>query len=146
MNDTLNKSTVLVLNRHWQAIHVKTPAEAFCMLATGAATALDVQSDDYITPVPWEEWLLLPVREQDNAVKTPRGLVRVPTVIVAANYSKVPLRRPRFGARGIWERDGGICQYTGRKLSPRKATSITWCPGRAAARPLGTTACWPTTK
>ena len=44
----------------------------------------------------------------------------MPTVIVAANYDKVPLRRPRFGARGIWERDGGICQYTGRKLSPKE--------------------------
>jgi hypothetical protein len=43
MNDILNQSTVLVLNRHWQAIHVKTPAEAFCMIATGAATALDVR-------------------------------------------------------------------------------------------------------
>ena len=38
-------------------------------------------------------------------------------VIVAVNYAKVPLRRPRFGARGIWERDGGVCQYTGRKLA-----------------------------
>ena len=28
MNDILNKSTVLVLNRNWQAIHVKTPAGA----------------------------------------------------------------------------------------------------------------------
>ena len=83
MNDILNKSTVLVLNRHWQAIHVKTPAEAFCMIATGAATALDVQADDYITPVRWDEWLKLPVREHDNAVNTPRGPVRVPTVIVA---------------------------------------------------------------
>jgi hypothetical protein len=41
MNDILNKPTVLVLNRHWQAIHLKTPADAFCMIATGAATALD---------------------------------------------------------------------------------------------------------
>ncbi len=120
MNDILNKSTVLVLNRHWQAIHVKTPAEAFCMLATGAATALDVQADDHITPVRWDDWLKLPVREHDNAVNTPRGPVRVPTVIVAANYAKVPMRRPRFGARGIWERDGGVCQYTGRKLSPKE--------------------------
>jgi len=120
MNDILNKSTVLVLNRHWQAIHVKTPAEAFCMIATGAATALDVQGDDYITPVRWDDWLKLPVREHDNAVNTPRGPVRVPTVIVAANYAKVPLRRPRFGARGIWERDGGVCQYTGRKLAPKE--------------------------
>ena len=51
MNEILNKSTVLMLNRHRQAIHVKTPAEAFCMIDTGAATALDVQADDYITPV-----------------------------------------------------------------------------------------------
>ena len=120
MNDILNKSTVLVLNRHWQAIHVKTPAEAFCMIATGAATALDVQVDGYITPIRWDDWLKLPVREHDNSVNTPRGPVRVPTVIVAANYAKVPLRRPRFGARGIWERDGGVCQYTGRKLAPKE--------------------------
>jgi hypothetical protein len=82
--------------------------------------ALDVQGDDYITPVRWNDWLKLPVREHDNSVKTPRGPVRVPTVIVAANYAKVPMRRPRFGARGIWERDGGVCQYTGRKLAPKE--------------------------
>ena len=41
MDDILNRPIVLVLNRNWQAIHVKTPADAFCMLATGAATALD---------------------------------------------------------------------------------------------------------
>ena len=117
MSDILNKSTVLVLNRNWQAIHVKTPAEAFCMLASNAATALDVQGDDCIVPVRWADWLTLPVRECDHTVRTPRGPIRVPTVIVAENYAKVPLRRPRFGARGIWERDGGVCQYTGRKLS-----------------------------
>jgi 5-methylcytosine-specific restriction endonuclease McrA len=116
MNDILNKQTVLVLNRNWQAIHVKTPAEAFCMLATGAATALAIQGDDWITPVRWEAWLELPVRDQDRGVNTPRGKIRVPTVIVAANYAKVPMRRPAFGPRGIWERDGGVCQYTGRKL------------------------------
>lgn len=117
MTDILNKTTVLVLNKNWQAIHVKTPAEAFCMIASGAATALDVQGDDAIVPVRWDEWLKLPVRECDHSVQTTRGLVRVPTVIVAANYAKVPLRRPGFGARGIWERDGGVCQYTGRKLA-----------------------------
>jgi 5-methylcytosine-specific restriction endonuclease McrA len=120
MSDILHKTTVLVLNRNWQAIHVKTPAEAFCMMATGAATGLDVQGDDHIMPVRWDDWLKLPIREEDNAVNTPRGAVRVPTVIVAANYAKVPICRPRFGARGIWERDGGVCQYTGRKLAPHE--------------------------
>src|SRR5438128_11089555 len=38
MNDILNKTIVLVLNRNWQAIHVRTPQEAFCMMATNVAT------------------------------------------------------------------------------------------------------------
>jgi 5-methylcytosine-specific restriction endonuclease McrA len=120
MSDILHKTTVLVLNRNWQAIHTKTPADAFCMMASGAATGLDVQGDDSIVPVRWEDWLKLPVRDEDHAVQTPRGPVRVPTVIVAANYAKVPVCRPRLGARGIWERDGGVCQYTGRKLAPHE--------------------------
>jgi 5-methylcytosine-specific restriction endonuclease McrA len=117
MADILNNTTVLVLNRHWQAINVKSPAEAFCMMASDAATGLDI-FDGHFVPTKWSAWIALPVREYDNAVNTPRGPVRAPTVIVAANYAKVPLRRPRFGPRGIWERDGGICQYTGRKLTP----------------------------
>ena len=119
MNDILNKTTVLVLNRHWQAIHVKTPAEAFCMMASDAATGLDIADGNFL-PTKWSDWIALPVRDGDQSVRTPHGPVRVPTVIVAANYAKVPLRRPRFGARGIWERDGGVCQYTGRKLSPKE--------------------------
>ena len=118
MNSILHQSTVLVLNRNWQAIHVKTPAEAFCMMASGAASGLDIHGEDTISPLKWDDWLKLTIRSEDTVVSTPRGLVRVPTVIVASNYSKVPLCRPRFGARGIWKRDGGICQYTGRKLAP----------------------------
>ena len=116
MNDILNKPTVLVLNRNWQAINVRTPADAFCQIATDAATALNIDGDTML-PVKWSEWLALPIRKQDNFVTTPRGRVRVPTVIVAINYAKVPLRRPRFSARGVWDRDGGFCQYTGQKLA-----------------------------
>jgi 5-methylcytosine-specific restriction endonuclease McrA len=115
MNGLIHQPIVLLLNRNWQAIHVKTPAEAFCMLAAGSAAGLDI-ADGTFTALGWREWLLLPVRAGDRAAGTPRGPVRVPTVIVAANYAKIPLRRPRFGLRGLWERDGGICQYTGRKL------------------------------
>lgn len=120
MTDTLNQPTVLVLNRHWQAIHVKTPADAFCMMATDAATALDISESGFI-PMKWRDWLTLPVRDFDTAVNTARGRVRIPTVVVAARYAKVPLRRPRLGPRGIWERDEGVCQYTGRKLERHEA-------------------------
>jgi hypothetical protein len=33
MSNILTKATVLVLNRNWQAINVRTPQEAFCMMA-----------------------------------------------------------------------------------------------------------------
>ncbi|MGF1657571.1 MAG: HNH endonuclease [Verrucomicrobiales bacterium] len=116
MSDALNKATVLVLNRNWQAINVRTPAEAFCQMCTGSVTALDIDAEGSMRPVRWSEWLELPVRENDVSILTPRGLIRVPTVIVLARYSRVPKKRPRFSAKAIWERDGHRCQYTGRVL------------------------------
>lgn len=118
MSDILNKSLVLVLNRNWQAINIRTPADAFCQLATNVATALDIESDEHIRPVQWVEWITLPVRPQDYAVQTVRGAIRVPTVIVAVNFAKVPKERPRLCAKSIRERDGNRCQYTGRPLRP----------------------------
>src|SRR5208282_2218043 len=104
MKDILNKAMVLVLNRNWQAVNVRTPQEAFCMMATNVATALEIgreapsesESDSFsappsplftsqIRPVTWDEWLALPIRAHDHAVQTVRGPIRVPTVIVAVN-------------------------------------------------------------
>jgi len=118
MNNILTKATVLVLNRNWQAINVRTPQEAFCMMATNVATALEIEGEDHIRPVTWEEWITLPIREQDDAVHTVRGQIRVPTVIVAVNYARVPKKRPKLCAKTIRERDGDRCQYTGRVLRP----------------------------
>ena len=114
----LTKATVLVLNRNWQAINVRTPQEAFCMMATNVATGLAIEGEDHIRPVTWEEWITLPIRDQDEAVHTVRGQIRVPTVIVAVNYAKVPKKRPKLSAKNIRERDGNRCQYTGRLLHP----------------------------
>ena len=84
MNDILNKSMVLVLNRNWQAVNVRTPQEAFCMMATGVATGLEIEFGDFarpegpraeaLRPVTWAEWIALPLRPQDNAVQSVRCL------------------------------------------------------------------------
>src|SRR6266576_3695672 len=123
MSDILNKTIVLVLNRNWQAIHVRTPQEAFCMMATNVATALEIELGEgaraeALRPVTWDEWITLPVRPQDNAVQTVRGPIRVPAVIVAVNFAKVPEKCPKLCAKTIRERDGNRCQYTGRLLKP----------------------------
>jgi 5-methylcytosine-specific restriction endonuclease McrA len=152
MTNILNKATVLVLNRNWQAINVRTPQEAFCMMATNVATALEIEceaqgeapddalplpvgrgegwgegSDEgsassrdtpSIRPVSWDEWITLPIRPHDNAVHTVRGQIRVPTVIVAVNFARVPKKRPKLSAKTIRERDDNRCQYTGVLLRP----------------------------
>ena len=121
MSDILNKNIVLVLNRNWQAINIRMPADAFCQMAAHVATALDIDGDN-IRPVLWDEWLTLPIRETDNAIQTVRGAVRVPTVIVALNFARVPKRRPKLCAKTIRERDGNRCQYTGRTLGPQEGS------------------------
>jgi len=123
MSDILNKNIVLVLNRNWQAINIRTPQDAFCQMATYVATALDIELGDdlraqALRPVTWDEWITLPVREGDHAVRTARGAIRVPTVIVAMNFAKVPKKRPKLCAKTIRERDGNRCQYTGKLLKP----------------------------
>src|SRR5262245_44497068 len=104
MTDILNRAIVLVLNRNWQAIGVRTPAEAFCQMATNVATALDIEGDNHIRPVKWEEWITLPIRESDAFVNTVRGPIRVPSVVVAVNYARVPMKRSKLSARAIRER------------------------------------------
>lgn len=121
MSEILNKNIVLVLNRNWQAINTRTPADAFCQMATNVATALDIDGE-CIRPVAWSEWLTLPVRAQDEAIQTVRGAIRVPTVIVALNFARVPKKRPKLCAKTIRERDGNRCQYTGKLLRPEEGS------------------------
>ena len=69
-------------------------------MAAGVANGLEIAGEELIRPVAWKEWLTLPVREQDEAVRAIRGAVRVPTVIVPASFAKVPRKRPKLCVSG----------------------------------------------
>ena len=122
MNDTasiIHQPLVLVLNRAWQAINVRTVGLAVQQVMAGNATPLDVSPDGAMAPVrTWAEWAGLAVRPHDRAIGTVRGPIRAPTVIVCVGYDKVPQRRPAFSARSVRQRDHNRCQYTGRLLGP----------------------------
>jgi len=132
MSDLLDKAICLKLNALWSPIAVRTVRDAVTDLTSEShgrkpALALDItyprKEDGMIdydatpmaNPVEWEEWITLPVRPEDLSIQASRGLlVRVPTVIVAANYSRMPMKRFRPNRRTIFERDRGVCQVTGR--------------------------------
>src|SRR5260221_14307672 len=118
MTEMLIKPIVVVLTRSWQAMSMRTAADAFCQMATNVETALEIDGENSIRPVMWDEWITLPIRDSDHAVHTVRGAIRVPTVIVAVNFAKVPKKRPKLSAKTIRERDRNRCQYTGKLLRP----------------------------
>lgn len=116
--DILHRNSVLVLNKSWQAINVKTPAEAISMMFAGTATGLNIVGEDDMTPLKWEDWIGLPFDPESDYISTTKSQIKVPKIIVLCHFNDVPRRRPRFTAKNLWERDKGTCQYTGAKLTP----------------------------
>ena len=112
---------VLVLNKSWQPINVMTVQKALSMMAADAATAMDFCEDGFI-PVRWQNWLELPVRAQDDGIRTPSKVVRVPRVIIASQFDKVPLKRPRLSLKHLREADNHHCAYTQRVLKPNECS------------------------
>lgn len=146
MGNIINKLLVLKLNRAWSPIGFSTVGRAIVDLAAGlSARALDFDYekdkdgnyllDEYgepvgnptnMVPVDWDDWLKLPVRPFDEVVHYGNGekIMRVPTVLIAKNYNKMPYKtfRGKPSKEAIWIRDNGTDQYTGKKLRREDAT------------------------
>lgn len=146
MSNIISKLIVLKLNRAWQPVGYSTVGRAIVDLAAGlSARALDFDYekdadgnyilDEYgepvgnpitMNPVDWEEWQKLPIRPFDEVVHYGNGekIMRVPTVLIAINFNKMPVKtfRGKPSKEAIWIRDGGVDQYTGKKLRREDAT------------------------
>lgn len=148
MGNIINKLIVLKLNRVWQPVGYSTVGRAIVDLAAGlSADALDFEyekdeSGEYIVddlgqpttiasgypiPVDWETWITLSVRSFDEVVHYGMDgtkTMRVPTVLIAKNFAKMPKKtfRGKPSKEAIWIRDNGTDQYTGKKLRREDAT------------------------
>ena len=137
MNEIANKLITLSLNSAWKPIGYRTVKDAIISL-TGSETkpeptslAIDIEyamnndgTPDFsnvvnMRPVSWSEWVTLPIREWDLSINGANKSYRVPTVIVAVNYDKMP--RKEFNDNpsndSIFQRDNYTCQITGEKLT-----------------------------
>lgn len=130
----LNEEIVLKLNKQWIGFETLTIGSAVTFLASehkgekpGFAIAFDSvkdENDEWVfssnpTFLSWDEWVKLEVREGDRYIMTSRGKIRAPLVVICAKYAKLPVRQKRLSAGNIWERDGGVCQYTGQKVTKK---------------------------
>jgi 5-methylcytosine-specific restriction endonuclease McrA len=137
MNNIANKAIVLKLNSNWQTIGYGTVADAIVDLVAGESIkTLDIQYpvdengnpdrsvSPSMIPVDWETWITLPIRPWDDVIHSAKLSIRVPTVVIAKNYSKMPMKswKGKPSKEAIFIRDGGKCQYTGKTLDKKEAT------------------------
>ena len=138
MSNISEKAIVLKLNSNWQPIGYGIVADAIVDLVAGESVkALDIQyvmnedgtpnfseSPEGMVPLGWEQWLQLPIRPWDLAIHSSKLTIRVPTVVIANNFHKMPMKvwRGKPSKDAIYIRDGGKCQYTGKPLDKKTAT------------------------
>ncbi len=102
---------VLVLNRHWLAVHVCTVKRAISLVYQEMAQIVNENYQTY----DFDSWRELSKFGEDHAemIRTPQFQIRAPKVIVLGRYQNSPPRTVRFNRRNIYMRDRHMCQYCG---------------------------------
>jgi 5-methylcytosine-specific restriction endonuclease McrA len=108
----LINSSVLVLNRNYQPVHVTSAKRAFTLLYIGAARV--VQPD--FSTFDFESWQSLGAAAGNDVIHTVGRAIAVPRVIVLQIYDRLPTTKVRFSRLNIYARDANTCQYCARQL------------------------------
>jgi len=112
-------SSVLVLNRVYQPMHVTSVRRAVSLLYQGVARALDEEFRLF----DFESWAAVAAAVNEEAIHTPSRAIRIPRVIVLVAHTHLPRQRVRFSRLNVYARDGSTCQYCGRRL-PRSELNL----------------------
>ena len=135
-NNIAHKAIVLKLNKLWKPVGVELVSKTICDLMTGVIVGMnivygtkedgspDFDVQEYISTVEWDEWITLPVRPWDLSIHSAKMEIRVPTVVITKNYSKV--HEKKFKGKptkeGLFIRDNATDAYTGKELEYAEAT------------------------
>lgn len=113
-------SSVLVLNRLWQAVNVVSARRALTLVYGGRGNAVD---SDYAV-YGWDLWTQRSSRSPlgEGYVATTSGPVRVPLVIQLLDYDRVPRPRVKFTRSNVYLRDRHRCQYCGNRHAASELT------------------------
>lgn len=111
-------TSVLVLNRYYQPVHVTNVRRALSLLYQGVAKAIDAQYRLY----EFADWAQLSAETHDS-ISTVSRRIRVPRVVVLSAYEHLPKGKVRFSRLNIYARDHDTCQYCGRQL-PRSELNL----------------------
>jgi 5-methylcytosine-specific restriction endonuclease McrA len=100
----------LVLNRHWQPIHVTTVVRALVLLWNDAARVVEPEEFRLYT---WDDWAALEPQADAPCIRGARVRLRVPEVVSLTHYDRLPSTAVTFSRRNVAKRDHYTCQYCG---------------------------------
>jgi len=115
------ESSVLVLNRLWQPVHVCAARRAVGLVFLGHAHVVDTEDAAGFAAHDLDSWMRVSRHhEGPDVIHTVTHRFRVPAVIVLRRYDRLPLQEVRFSRLSVFERDRFTCQYCGKRFEPRE--------------------------
>lgn len=116
---TFLNDNVLVLNKNWIAIRIRTVKEVIKLLCRIERASI-VDINDY-SVYSWKKWVNVKVTINDKFIKTSRKKIKVPEVIILNKYDKFTISGLNLTKKNLLIRDNYSCQYTGKKLNEKTA-------------------------
>lgn len=124
--------SILKINKNWLPVALTSVEKVFPDMMTrvvaGMHTSFERGEDgeyDFTKPteawpVPWDEWIKLPIREYDDFITTPKMRIRIPKIVIST-YGGMPLYTPKLTKDAVMARDGYTCSYTGKVFTAKEA-------------------------
>ncbi|MHC5542613.1 HNH endonuclease [Singulisphaera rosea] len=109
----------LVLNRHWQPVHVATVARSLTLLWNESAFVVDPEDFRLYA---WSDWAKLVPREGEAFIRTVAFRMRVPEVLTLTRHDRPRHTAVTFCRRNVFKRDHSTCQYCGRQPGSEELT------------------------
>lgn len=87
------------------------------LLALGHASVVQVDGEDLFATHDFHSWIRYSQQAtHQDVIRSVRLRVRVPDIIVLANYSKLPRKEVTFSRRNVFLRDDFTCQYCRKRF------------------------------
>ena len=115
-------ASVLVLNRHYMAIHVVNFRRAFALLFRELAEVIELDDGQYYN-YDFESWReiselkALYKEPSEDWIRAVNFDIQIPRIVRLLGYDRLPKRAVRFNRRNVFARDGNHCQYCGERFS-----------------------------
>jgi 5-methylcytosine-specific restriction endonuclease McrA len=122
LHETALGCHVLVLNKHYMAMHIVNIKRAFSLLSRELAEVIDYDEGKYAN-YDFNSWLDISEfkktfePECHDWIDTVRISVAVPRIVRLLTYDRIPKKSVTLNRRNIFARDSNKCQYCGKYFS-----------------------------